>query len=1186
MVSGDPEALGEFGAELSARRVLRWPVPASDFVAHSPRIDELAQALTADLAGIQPAAGEIPLFSTVEGRWMGGTGLGAGYWFANVRQTVRFAESVRALAADGYRTFVEVSPHAVLTAAVTETAEDADAAVTVTGTLDREDAGAARLLAALARVHVRGVTVDWAAVLGSGRRVDLPTYAFQRQRYWPGPAGTGDGAPAAGGDGPGTAGEARFWAAIEGGDLQTLADTLAVEDRERLGEVLPALASWRRRERDRSVTGDWWYRVAWVPVTEPGTAVLSGAWLVVTPARELRPGVTSWCARALAARGARVVVVEVTGEPDRRVLAAAISEVCGSSGVSGVVSLLALDETPLPAHPVVPAGLAGTIALVQGLGDAEIQAPLWVLTRGAVAAHDGEQVASPVQAMAWGLGRVAGLELPERWGGLIDIPPAPDERAPDERAPDERAGARLCAVLAGCGEDQVAIRDAGVLGRRLTRAAPPRGGQAWVPGGTVLVTGGTGALGARASWWLADRGAPRVVAVSRAGAQVPGVAVLAATAAGAGCELAVVACDVTDRAQVAGLLGRIAAAGPPLAGVVHTAGAGLNAAVAETSVAELAAVMAGKVAGAAHLDELTAGADLERFVLYSSAAATWGSGGEGAYAAANEYLNGLASARRGRGLPAMSVGWGPWSGGGLITPETRALLLRRGLPLLEPDLAAVAFRQLLDDGGIQATVADVDWARFARTFTLRRRSPLIESLPEVRQALADAAAETAGDGPGADAGTALTRQLADLSRADQDRLLTGLVRAEAAVVLGHASGEAVEAGRAFSELGFDSLTAVELRNRLNDATGLRLPATLLFDYPTPAAVAAFLRPQLAPPLAAQLTGKLAGGHAERAAVTTTTIADGDPVAIVGMACRFPGGVRGPEDLWRLLADGGDAITGFPADRGWDLDGLYHPDPDHPGTSYVRGGGFVHDVAGFDPGFFGISPREALAMDPQQRLVLETSWEALERAGVPQASMRGSRTGVFVGAASSGYGAGLDGEQAGHLVTGTAGSVLSGRVSYALGLEGPAVTVDTACSSALVALHLACQAVRTGECDLALAGGVMVIVTPGVFVGFSRTLGLAADGRCKAFGAGADGMGMSEGAGVIVVERLSDAVRNGHEVLAVVCGSAMNQDGASNGLTAPNGPSQQRVIRAALANASLSPDDVRCGGGARDRDHPG
>ena len=355
---------------------------------------------------------------------------------------------MRALAGDGYRVFVEVSPHAVLTAAVTETAGDAGAAVTVTGTLDREDAGAARLLAALARVHVRGVTVDWAAVLGGGHRVDLPTYAFQRQRYWPEPAGTGDGAPAAGGDGPGTAGEARFWAAIEGGDLQTLADTLAVEDRERLGEVLPALASWRRRERDRSVTGDWWYRVAWVPVTEPGTAVLSGAWLVVTPARELRPGMTSWCARALAARGARVVVVEVTGEPDRRVLAAAISEVCGSSGVSGVVSLLALDETPLPAHPVVPAGLAGTIALVQGLGDAEIQAPLWVLTQGAVAVRDGEPVASPVQAMAWGLGRVARPGAPGPVGRPDRYPAGADERA--RMSGPRMSGPRMSGPARGC----------------------------------------------------------------------------------------------------------------------------------------------------------------------------------------------------------------------------------------------------------------------------------------------------------------------------------------------------------------------------------------------------------------------------------------------------------------------------------------------------------------------------------------------------------------------------------------------------------------------------------------------------------------------------------------------------------------------------------------------------------------
>ena len=677
--------------------MLRWPVPASDFVAHSPRIDELAETLAQDLAGIRPAAGQIPLFSTVRSAWADGADLGAGYWYDNVRQTVRFAESVRVLAGDGYRVFVEVSPHAVLTAAVTETAGDAGADDVVTaGTLDREDAGARRMLAALARVHVRGVTVDWAAVLGGGHRIGLPTYAFQHQLFWPEPPAAGDGAGhpagdhagdhaghgavAAGGDGAGTAAEARFWAAVEGGDLRALAEALAVEDRERLTEVLPALAAWRRRERDRSATERLWYRVSWAPVTTPDAAVLPGMWLVVIPAGRAAE-LARWCVRALAARGARVIVLEVDpGETDRRVLAAALSGVATLSGIPGVSGVTGLVPPGSPgrrggvaagagrgAGTGLPggAGRAGrTVALVQGLGDAGIGAPLWVLTSGAVAAADGEAVARPVQAMAWGLGRVAGLELPERWGGLIDLP----------AAPDGRAAGWLGGVLAGCGEDQVAIRDAGVLGRRLVRAAAPPSGPAWAPGGTVLVTGGTGLPGSRASWWLACRGTPRVVAASRTGPAAPGVAVMAAVVADAGAEVVVAGCDMTDRAEMAGLLARIAAGGPPLAAVVHAAGTGRNAAVAETSVAELAVVMAGKVAGAAHLDELTAGADLERFVLYSSAAGTWGSGGEGGYAAANEYLNGLASARRGRGLPATSIGWGPWSGGGLITPGSEEVL--------------------------------------------------------------------------------------------------------------------------------------------------------------------------------------------------------------------------------------------------------------------------------------------------------------------------------------------------------------------------------------------------------------------------------------------------------------------------------------------------------------------------------
>ncbi|HNN98349.1 MAG TPA: type I polyketide synthase, partial [Pseudomonadota bacterium] len=413
----------------------------------------------------------------------------------------------------------------------------------------------------------------------------------------------------------------------------------------------------------------------------------------------------------------------------------------------------------------------------------------------------------------------------------------------------------------------------------------------------------------------------------------------------------------------------------------------------------------------------------------------------------------------------------------------------------------------------------------------------------------------------------LTTRLSSLSPEQLRPELLRLVRQQVAGVLALSSPESVQESAVLKTLGLDSLMAVELRNRLSKATGLSLAATLVFDFPTPE--------QLADHLAALCMTQ----SSTRPVVTARlpSAAPNEPIAIIGMGCRLPGGIRSPADFWTVLSEAKDVIEGFPQER-WDVEALYDEDPEARGKSYCRQGGFLHNLDRFDAAFFGIAPREAQSMDPQQRLMLETVWQALEDAGVPAGQLAQSRTGIFVGAMASDYwGRGGDATalQAldGYVATGSHGSVLSGRIAYTLNLQGPAITVDTACSSSLVALHLGCQSLRTGECDWAFVGGVTVMNTPAAFVEFSRIRGLARDGRCKSFSAQADGAGWAEGCAVLLLKRLSDAQREGLPILALVRGSAVNQDGRSQGLTAPNAPAQERVIRAALTQCGLSPADI-------------
>ncbi|MER5936571.1 type I polyketide synthase [Streptomyces sp. NPDC001928] len=1125
-----PRAVVLSGAEAGVERVLaalgerRRTRLSVSHAFHSPLMDPMLDDFRAALAGLTFGEPTLRLVSSLSG----GDGRSVEHWVRHVRETVRFADGLSALADAGVRHFLEIGPDAVLTPLV-------EHAVPL---LRRDQDEETAAVTALARLHAGGVPVDWPAFFaGTGaRRVDLPTYAFQRARYWPEAA---EAAPQRSGA------DAEFWAAVERADIHALAGRLDVAP-DALDRIVPALSSWRSRSRVRTTVDSWRHRETWQPLTATATGRREGVRLVVVPAESAAAPWAGTVSDALGTDSALLVVDTADRAELAERLRQFVPDDAAEPHVTRVVSLLAADTTVLPGG--VPAGVPATALLLQALDDAGLTAPVWTVTSGAVATGPGEAPADPAQAAHWGLGRVAALEYPDRWGGLIDLP----------GALDDAALRRFTAFLAAPGdEDEVAVRGTGVLGRRFVPAPGVEGAPVWEPSGTVLITGGTGALGGHVARWAAQHGAEHLLLLSRRGRQAPGAEELAAELTALGARVTVAACDTANRAELTAALEAIPA-DVPLTAVVHAAGVLDDAVLDGLTPDRFTDVFHAKVQPALLLDELTREHDLAAFVLFSSVAGAVGNPGQGNYAAANTALDALAQRRRAERLPATSVAWGAWDGSGMaagVQDTERAF----GAALLDPAAALTALAELVAEPHPVTVIADLQHPPFLQALFSLRPSPALAALPAGREALRTARTSRSA---GEEARRALRDRVHATIPGERLPLLLDLVRTQAAAVLAHPDPAAIRPDKPFQDLGFDSLTSMELRTRLARVTGLPLPAGLLFDHPRPRT------------LAEHLLDTLLGepGPAPTPPPAGRTATD-EPLAIVGMACRFPGDVRSPEDLWELVAGGRDAIGAFPTDRGWDLDVLAGAGRGHSATTE---GGFLRDVADFDPEFFGISPREALAMDPQQRVLLETTWEAFERAGIDPHTLRGSRTGVFVGTNGQDY-AELVARSAEnmetHLGTGLAASVMSGRIAYVFGLEGPAATIDTACSSSLVSLHLAGQALRGGECELALAGGVTVMTSSSSFSGFTAMGGLAGDGRCKAFSDAADGTGWSEGVGVLVVERLSDAERHGHRVLAVVRGSAVNQDGASNGLSAPNGPSQQRVIRQALGAAGLTPADI-------------
>ncbi|MEV6109185.1 type I polyketide synthase [Streptomyces sp. NPDC051940] len=1297
VVSGDEAEALAIGEHFKAqgRKSTRLKV---SHAFHSPLMEPMLAEFAAVAESVTFAEPRLSCVSTVTGQPAEWTS--PSYWVNQVREAVRFADAVQTLKAQGATRFLELGPDGILTGLLQQNLDPEHITVaTAASRKDRPEPQA--LLTALAQLYVTGTPIDWAAYYeGTGaRRVDLPTYPFQRTRYWvdaitltahvpaaglassehpmlgavvslaesdgvvltgrlsvasqpwladhmvqgvvlcPGSglvemalrAGAEAGCsrllelalhaplilPEQGGvavqvvvgsedesgrrtvrihsrgeDGPDqpwtlhaegqlTARETEpepfpeaAWppAGAQALELDGVYDTLAERGLD-YGPVFQGLkAAWRR--------GDTLFAEVALPEAEEGAryglhpalldSAMHAALLADTGGGTLLPFV--WRDVTVNQAGAGELRVRLT-QPGPDLLALDLADETGRpvASVGGVVArpvspaqlagsageplfhvewqpaagtpdavpewaawealaedgavpplvVLACDPSDGEVTADVPALADRVLAVVQEWLEQErfAQATLAVVTRGAVAAVEGEDV-DVRQAPVWGLVRAAQAEHPGRFR-LVDTDAEPD------------------AALA-TGEPETAVRDGQLLVPRLARTPSGDGTAPWDADGTVLITGGTGGLGALVARHLvAEHGVRHLLLAGRRGPDAPGAAELRAELEESGAEVSVAACDVADPAAVAALLDGIDAA-HPLRGLVHAAGVLDDGMVTALDAARLDRVLRPKALAAWQLHELTRELPLTAFVMFSSLAGTLGSTGQANYAAANAFLDALAAHRRAAGLPASSLAYGLWdsaSGLGTGLADADAERMRQaGTPAVSEAQGLALFDRAVSCGRAATVPVPFDLQ------VLRGHGDTLPALLRGLVRVPGRAGARTGSGGGA------RSRLAALDPAERPEAVLELVRAKVAAVLGHASGDAVEPQRAFDELGFDSLTAVELRNQLDAATGLRLPATLIFDYPTAQAVTG------------HILELLEGVRETAPAVASARVTDDDPIAIVAMACRFPGGVATPEDLWRLVAEGTDAIAPLPDDRGWDP-GLYDPEPGVPGKTYSRAGGFLYDAADFDADFFGISPNEALIMDPQQRLLLETSWEALERAGIDPGSLKGSRTGVYAGVMYHDYGGG------------TAGSIVSGRVSYTLGLEGPAVTVDTACSSSLVALHMAAQALRTGECSLALAGGVTVMGTPDMLVYFSEQRGLSPDGRCKSFGADADGTGWGEGAGVLLLERLSDARASGHPVLAVVRGSALNQDGASNGLTAPNGPAQQRVIRAALADAGLGAADV-------------
>ncbi|MCP5018763.1 MAG: SDR family NAD(P)-dependent oxidoreductase [Ketobacter sp.] len=1088
VISGEKPAVEQAVALLSDEKIKAKLLTVSHAF-HSPMMQPMLDKFSKVVEQAKLKAPRIRFISSKTGKTATQDVKNAQYWVEHVRDAVLFLNAAQELGQQKIQACVEIGPGANLVKLAPQCIESAQP-INYMHSVDREVQESSHFTEVVAGLHCSGASLNWKNLFvgGERKRVDLPTYPYQKHSYWVDKIRMGNYSKAAG---------------MSFGRLLYNTDWFAA-----------ALSESKEADFDDVVVIG--AAPAWLEVLKGKTSVL--ALDASADAESIKAAVAPLQAKAQEAGKVLPVLLVAPSMP------AQLGDVAGA------------------VHSQIHSVLATAKGIIAG-SDSSNPARIWCVSENAYGKDNINLAAYPMLGFAKGFA----LEAGELWGGIVDL----------SGSAEDQGAALLAELCANAQEDVVKVEGTVRSVLRLGQDRLPSSSLIKLDSdATYLVTGGLGGLGLYVADALTRSGAKHLVLMSRRGnlESLDGDrAELVAKLKEQGVQISVANVDVADEAAVADLVGELAQAASPLKGIVHAAGISDIALAHEMTIEQWQQVTQAKLEGALNLHNATAKVDLDMFVVFSSIASVWGSGGMAHYAAANHFLDGLVDFRRSQGLAATGFNWGPWGGAGMATGDAAEEAERRGLKPFDPESAIELMTKAWTGGNAHQTVADVDWTRFREILEMRRPHPMFGTLGRNLAATSGVTGEK----------SAFFKALIPLETEERAEKIVGYLQELFGRVTGKAEGEAVDPEMPLMDLGIDSIMALEIKKQVEADTGQAMKATLIFDYPTINKIAEYFAVNLY-------------GEESEAASVVAGMYHGEPIAIIGIGSKMPMAPNGPGDFWDLLKNGRCGINDEPSDR-WDINQYLDKNEDAPGKTYTLSAGLIDDIESFDGKLFGIAPREIESMEPQQRLVLEASWGSLENAGYAPNSLNGTRTGVFVGVGANEYirscATGAREEDIMFIPTGNALNVIAGRVAFNLGLQGPTMTLDTACSSSAVAIHLASQSLRNGECDMALAGGVNAMVMPETFVALSKAHMLSKEGRCKTFDESADGYVRGEGVGILALKRLSDAERDGDNIVAVIKGSAINQDGRSSSLTAPNGPSQENVIRSALANAGLTVDDV-------------